>query len=544
MTNNKMFMIQLFLVCSVLLIGGTLAHNPPGSSNIDDTNAEQLQQMLGNAYVDIRVGFAVRPPFGCEIGSLNGTKTPSPETSIAHPGGIAEWELLKYPESKTLVQFVDQDKQQLFTVSQLVTKQPRDIETVLTERQNFWKKYPNQATLRDSGSEILNDRPTALLTLSWRPEPGDPNQMIIYEGLVQQERDRYFLLTLVLTSSGGQAASIDEILMNSIMWNFECMSRQEQRLRWEQGRKRAELFLTELKFKNMEQKLEEEVWFRLLKEGADVGYLQMTGKKTGLPTSGTDDQQIPEKPQAELVIEIMGYAQEPKDAIRLSRMLDCGQNLTNGNGDSETAIEQSAELMNQTKIIEVKFKTRLTDKLNQEFFETQCTAAEAQGYRETGEWHEIMLKANRYDDLKNPDQSMTEIQDVNPRLYLPGVARHLLGRLIESETGHEYVFIRYSNRAIRYFVVRVAGRRDLEAETEKKTETGQIEVTRDKISCLYVIAQAGAEGPIIETWLDQEGKTLKQRFEGLTLLRTTGDTIKKLWPGRILDRDNIQNPNY
>jgi len=542
MNKKIIFTIQILLLGLAVSVGEAQADNATESRDVKDLNTEQLQQMLGIAYEDIRIGFAVRPPFGCEIGSLNGHKPPSSETSIAMPGGIAEWEMLKFPESKILVQFIDQEKRQLFTVYQLVTKQPRDIESILTERQNFWKKYPNQATLQVGKSETLNNRSTALLTLGWRPEPDDPNQMSIFEGLIQQEKDRYFLLSLVKTPQEDSPASLDELLMNSIMRNFVCMSRQEQRLRWEQGRKRAELFLAGLEFSHLERQLEEEVWFRLLKEGKDVGYLQMTGQKTGLKTTGSNDQQMPEKPQAELMIEIMGYAQDPEDAVRLARMLDCGQNLTNGNGDSESAIQQSAEQMDQTKIIEVKIKTRLTEKLNQEFFETQCIAAQAQGYRETGEWHEIMLKADRFDDLKNPAQSMNETQDVNPRLYLPGVKRHLLGRLIEPEVGHEYVFIRYSNRAIRYFVVRVAGRRDLEAETERKTETGEIEVTRDKISCLYLVAQAGAEGPIIETWLDQEGKVLKQRFEGLTLLRTTSETIKKLWPGRIINQQNI--PNY
>jgi len=505
--------------------------------------AEQLPQMLGSAYVDIRIGFAVRPPFGCEIGSFNGAQSYSPETPPDQPGGIAEWELLKFPESKTLVQFVDQEKRQLFTVFQLVTKQPRDIDSILAERQNFWKKYPSQATLHTSQSETLNDRPTALLVLGWQPNSDDPNQMRIYEGLIQQEKDRYFLLSLVQTPQEDSSESLDEMLINSVMRNFECMSRQEQRLRWEQGRKRAELFLAGLEFSHLEKQLEEEVWFRLLKEGKDVGYLQKKGQRIGLDSAGANDQQMPEKPAAELVLEIMGYAQEPEDAVRLARMLDCGQNLTNGNGDSETAIQQSAQQMNQTKIIEVKVKNRLTDKLDQEFFESQCSAAQDQGYRETGEWHEVMLKANRYDDLKNPDQGITEIQDVNPRLYLPGVARHLLGGLIASEPGSEYVFIRYSNRAIRYFVLRVVGRRDLESEVETKTESGQIEITRQEISCLYLIAQAGAEGPIVETWLDNEGKVLKQRFEGLTLLRTTGESIRKLWPGRIFHQDNIPNIN-
>ena len=543
MNKKMLFVAPGLLLSAVLSISGTPAHIPPQSRTVEDINAGQLPQMGGMAYVDIRIGFAVRPPFGCEIGGLNGTKTPSPETSRVQPGGIAEWELLKFPESNTLVQFADQDRRQTFTVFQLVTKQPRDIESILAERQNFWKKYPNRATLLESHSETLNNLPTAFLSLGWRPEPGDPNQMRIFEGMVQQEKDRYFLLALVQSSGGDSPVSPDEMLMNSIMRNFVCMSRPEQRLRWEQGRKRAELFLAGLTFNQLEQQIEPEVWFRLIKEGKDVGYLQMKGQKIGLKTAGTDVQQLPEKPQAELMIEIMGYAQESQDAVRLARMLDCSQNLTNGNGDSESAIQQSAQQIKQTKIIEVTVKTRLTDKLNQEFFETQCIAAQDQGYRETGQWHEIMLKADRYDDLKNPDQSITETQDVNPRLYLPGVTRHLLGRLIKPEEGHEYVFIRYSNRAIRYFVVRVAGRRDLEAELESKTATGSIEVTREKISCLYTVAQAGAEGPIIETWLDQEGKVLQQRFEGLTLLRTTGETIKKLWPGRILDQEPIPNIN-
>ena len=164
MNKKMLFVIHVSLLSSALLIGGTWSLNPTEPRDIEDIDAEQLQQMLGIAYVDIRIGFAVRPPFGCEIGSAHGSKTSSPETSIAPPGGIAEWELLKFPESKTLVQFVDQDKRQTFTVFQLVTKQPRDIESILTERQNFWKKYPNQATLKGSQSETLNDRPTALLT--------------------------------------------------------------------------------------------------------------------------------------------------------------------------------------------------------------------------------------------------------------------------------------------------------------------------------------------------------------------------------------------
>ncbi len=525
-----MYRAMLGLLIGVILSAGSLQETT--AKERGDLSEDQLEQVLGPAYVDIRTGFSVRPPFGSEIiGPGTATTRNSPE-SISALEEFSKWELLKFPESKPLVQFAQKENQQLLTVHQLVGKGKMEIDKMLEGREDYWKKYPNQAQVRQRRTDTINNRSVGQLTVSWSNEPKEPNQHIIREALIQQEKDRYFLLTLVSRGKGDTKAKSAENLMNMVVRNFECMDRQEQRQRWEQGRKRAELLLGSLDFHWLRELMVDEIWFRIMKDGKDVGYLQLRGQLGGdgylIPVTQATPLTL-EIYELEITVDIQSNVNNHADAVKLARMLDCGQGLTNGNGPGGEA----AQKIDNTNLIRVNFNSTLLDSMKTEYFFFEYRGGDDNRYRESGEWNNGMLKAVRYDDPKNPGQSTVETLEVNSNLYLPGVTSHLLGLVLGPEVGLEYVFLRYSNRALRHYVVRVAGREQLEMEVAPVGEAGQRRVARRKISTWYVVGQAGAEGPIVETWLDQDGYTLRQRSEGLELLRSTKDNLKKLWPGQI-----------
>jgi len=431
-----------------------------------------------------------------------------------------------------LVHFADESSRQMLIVSQLVSKQKMEIDKMLEARQSYWKRHPNQAKIQATQTDTINNRLTAQLKVSWKNSVEGANEFIIQEGLVQQEKDRYFLLTLV-GSGGEDKEKAAEVLMKSVAANFVCMSRQEQRARWEQARKRGELLLGSLDFHGLRELMLDESWFRILRGGEDIGYMQIRGQLGGdgylIPVTQATPLTL-EIYELEITVDIQSYVNNHADAVKLARMLDCGQGLSNGKGLGG----EQARRRDNNNLIRVNFNSTLLDSMATEYFFYDYQGGEDYRYRESGEWNRGILKAVRFDDPQDRGASTVETLEVNNKLYLPGVTGHMLGLILPPEAGLEFVFLRYSNRALRHYAVRVAGQEELEVETSA-AGTGQRSGGRRKVSTWYIVGQAGAGGPIVETWVDQDGYTLRQRAEGLELRRSTKEDLKKLWPGKIRD---------
>ena len=62
------------------------------------------------------------------------------------------------------------------------------------------------------------------------------------------------------------------------------------------------------------------------------------------------------------------------------------------------------------------------------------------------------------------------------------------------------------------------------------------------IPATYLVGQLNTQGPIVEYWLDENGRTLIQKANGISLIRSDLPTIQKRWP-RQLQLMNLTNNN-
>ena len=129
----------------------------------------------------------------------------------------------------------------------------------------------------------------------------------------------------------------------------------------------------------------------------------------------------------------------------------------------------------------------------------------------------------------------------------PSGALDLLGnRLLALKPDEEYLFLRYANRALRFYSLRIAGRETLTVTTtpseasKSESETPQEEET--KIPTTYLVGQVGLDGAIVESWIDKNGRIIKIRTNGgLIMLRSNAETIQKLWPEPMHSWETEQN---
>ena len=185
------------ILIAIVLIGSATIEDAPsaeaGPANVE--SAPLPQNLLGRAYVDIRYGFSLRPPYGSQLSRVR--TTPETATQKQPSADAEETELLRLPESKELVRFHQETSQTTLTLYWMVTKQ-RDftIDKMREIREQYWQKFPTQATLQQSQTDSHNGKGSAYVSVTWKTDEPNGIPLLIQETLLQYEPSRFFMLTL------------------------------------------------------------------------------------------------------------------------------------------------------------------------------------------------------------------------------------------------------------------------------------------------------------------------------------------------------------
>jgi len=508
--NRQYFKTQYFLfllfwapaVCLWIVPGDIRAQTNTQAVAPAENKAEQ-PGLTGIEYVDIRNGFVLRPPRGSIPFSTPPTDLtcPKQDPCLAVPD-LSSWQLVKIPPSQELVRFVQMlDKgQNILSVYLLAAKKQMNIEQMLQDRSGFWKQYPQQATIKQEKTDIINNRQAALITVLWKGKGKAKATQILDEALIQNEKDRYFLLRLTTPNGSADTVTNAAKLSAAVRNSFNCLGKDEEDRRWEQARKQAQALWQGTKPEQIQKLALEESWFRLHRCDKDIGFLQINEKW----------QQ--EKTKQQFVINVQGYINNERDGIVLAHLQGWQGVLPGGNG----SVKMPA---GPVRLIgrEVLDGSRAGEQFEHQLLSVNGPSKQ---YRELGQWQGNNLIINRFNPDQKDDKGITEKLEVDPQVYLPQAAKVILPRLVERKPGREYVFMEYYNRVLCYYVLRVAAEETLT-------------IGKEQVKTVYLIGQAGAQGPIIEIWLDEKGQIVRQRGGGLVLERSTAEAIKKIWPNQL-----------
>jgi len=514
----------LLPACLTFLDPAVCLAQPPKTSPANRTTpavaAAALPQLLGPEYVDIRTGFSLRPLAGSELADVEAG--PAAEPNIP-PFRLADWELLRQPESLELVRFTAPQPSCQLTVFLLVTRNRLSLDELAAARAQLWAKHP-QASQIDSTCEPQASPPLARLSLLWQPRPSD-HTLPLQEALVQADKNRFFLLTL--QPNGLAAASPNDLdrLMTLLLADFKCLDAQQQNIRQRDARKKAEQFLAGLQFATVKRALQPEAWFRVLYAGKDVGFYRIQTASTG-PA---------EKPV--LALHFHAYVNERAAGEQLARLLGWARATADDLPDAPVRTRTPGPVR-----LEGTFE--LDGALKSERFRCRTTLPDADppALLEQGLWQAGRLTVKHLTPPADPNAFPGETLEVNDRLYLPGALAPLLPRLLELKPADEYLFLIYNNRTLRYYSLRVVGRRNLLVTLTSETPSAAPPATATtpspsstrEIPTTYLVAQFSPEGPIVETWIDaDQPKASLVRLHannGLTLLASSESTIKQLWP--------------
>jgi len=471
------------------------------------------ENLLGTAYVDIRHGFSVRGPFGSQLTGGGGKR----EFKGWDLPDISCWELLRFPESKSLVGFAEKEKQRFLQISLLATRRKLKIAQMLEARRSFWQQYPDRAEINEAHTETINGFPAALLAVSWKGKEKDKGMGTIREALIQTKRNRYFSLTLFAGSKTEQAKNAS--LMDLLVSNFVCFDKKEGDQRWLGARKQAQKLLAKLKFHEVKGVIQAESWYRVLYEQREVGFYRVQEQLVTEQVKGQETSAIK--------INCYGHINDQGGTRAFADILGWAKGVTGAEAENSWvgAKRFKGEFILDNQLKGEKFEYQIVD------FENP-----GKGYREEGVWQKGALSIKQYSDMVKAEPTVAEPMDLNDSIYLSQVMGRLLGRVLEAKVGQEYVFLSYSNAALCYHSMRVADRvklkiADIQKVQSTKEKNGQRQI--GQIEALYLIGQVGTEGPIIETWLDERGQIVKQRADGVVLWRSSKEEIKKLWAGEV-----------
>jgi len=481
------------------------------------TDVIEQHEDLDIAYLDIRRGFSVSPPAGSEIwggaGAGNG--------AFREFMGLSDWEVLQVAESKPLVQFVQNAGDYVLTVIQLAGKENRDLEKMIQARADYWK---GKTTVEKVTRRQFDNAGDAASWLKVELKD-DAAVSAIREALFEQKAGHYLMLSLI---SGNQPT--DDKLMDLIVDHFEVMSETDRKNRWATALLQAESLMGALDFHGLRELMVDEQWFRIMRNDRDLGYLQMLGQLGGdgylIPVSQATPNTL-EIYELEITVDVKSYLDDKIAAEKLARLLNVSSNANDHQGPARESTDDQAR-MKKADMIRVNFYSTVMQDMETEYFYFEVKGKDDYQYRESGEWIGGTMKVVRYDNPKERRESTVVTLEPNPLLYLPGEISHLMPQVLSGDPGQEYAFSLYSNRGMKDYVIRTGGRRDIVIEIEPPAQPGDKPKTK-KFFAYYLISQAGADGPIVETWIDQDGYILKQQSEGLILLRSDAATVKKMW---------------
>ncbi len=491
---QQMLLLTLAILGGIRFLCAQNATVPP---------AEKPATMPMPQYVDILNGFSLRCPWPAvplsnipstlqnqAMGKLNGHYAPHQAWQ-----DFQNWDAVKFPAGKELVRFFPAHDKDLgcLMVYLVVTRESLGIEQLMQARLNYWNKYPRRIDMRQSTIGISNGRAAARLQLSWKKDENALPSQHIAEALVQNEKDRYFLI--MLAHNNGDPCQVDA-MFDLTLQTFQCLSKTEEDKRWEQAKKQGEAFLDQLNADKIASALNSITGFRIVHQGKEVGFLMLTEQ---FSRSGEDPS---------LQITMQGYLEQASQVFKLADMQGWRSSIKYS--DSDMQFPGSPVWVQCTLNIAVTLKTGSFD------YVLRPTNSPGMGYREQGAFSNGTLTVKRYLPIETKEPSVDTLKIVNS-IYLPWSLRPLLHRLTDRKVGGEYVFMTYHDGNLCY-------------QTLHYNADIPLTVDGATFNTIYAVAQPGVQGPIIEYWLDSKGRIVQQRCGEIMLIKDDINNLKAKWP--------------
>jgi len=411
--RRQCFFYRIFFTLTVLLhliVQGVAAQQlrktrqevvkPSSETQASETPAQITKpEILSLEYVDSRNGFSLRPPcFSEPLSNRISFILPQTEKPDQAWPNLMNWDAIKIPPSKELVRFVPTDSNvqaSELRVCLLVVKKNLSIEQMLQTRLGYWQKYPEQATVQKKQTAIFNNHPAAEFTVIWKSTNKNkkPTSRIYREVLIQNEKDRYFMLALISPDGTAGDFSAGETLMETIARNFHCLGKTEEDRRWTQAGKQAQQLIDKFKPELLKQHTAtNKIWYRLTRFDKDIGFFvlsriwQGTGKAENLK------------------IQFYGSVGNAEDRSIFAHSQGWQAVPPTGRGGTKLP---AGPVFLQGEIV-------LGNNLRNERFDYQFTGPKdtQPDYREQGQWKADTLTVKRYDVPRQSDKFITEKLDV------------------------------------------------------------------------------------------------------------------------------------
>lgn len=518
LTMKKRYnLVSLFLVCIGFPAFVSVMMFPTAAAATKGDSFTLPGSLLGRAYVDIRYGFSVRAPYGTRF-SYDQT-IPETATQNQSPASLEESDQLRLPESKELVRFCEESGETTLTVSLMVARKRNfTIEQMQATREQHWQRFPTQADLEPNSIAAHHDLPSLSVTVHWKRSPSDTTSFLIQETILQCEPSRFFVLTLTQAIQNASQQSAAKKLNSAVVKNFEYIDKSEQDQRRRAARLRSQKCLDGLGFLSVKNTLSLPYGYRIRYQNKDIGYMQIREQLGTLDEKTVIqihcDSFVASRSMAASFLRLRGYGKGPAPP-----------------GSSGHTPWGSIRLHEEYQVLG-DFKS--------EKFLAICVDPNhpPTKYREQGTWKPGDITILRFDDPTDETKHFSETLKVNDKLYLPGGLTFLLHRILEPNPTEEYLFLRYANQVLRFYSLRVVGQETLRVakpDTQESPSGTEEPVEQETtISTTYLVGRVGLDEVIVETWIDKNGHVVKLRTQDdLVLIRSTIETLEKLWPKEI-----------
>ncbi|GEM_PF-2276040 len=505
------------------------------------TAGELPPNILDAAYVDIRHGFSIRPPVGSQIVPRQSACAPLPleeRSSEELPAGqphnvligpdipiLANWQAVRVPESKELIRFHNAPKNLTLSLCLLVCRQRTDVQAMLDARRAYWAHFPQQASIQQLECDTINSAPAVRAAIAYQPPLHEPNlpadPYVLHESLIQKEDNRFYLLAMACPARAPADPPDYNTLMDAVARTFVSFDRKEQPRRWRQARRRAEQALADAPFDRLKLLLQDQLYFRITAQGRNIGFRCLG--ETLLTGEAAPALRISEHtclrggPDAARFITGLGWSRSLAGAA-----LPCL--------DGSVSLDLQAQFSLASDLKKHDFQVQISTSADQAPFAHETATGEAG-----------TLHVTYFEDPNDPEKSRSIQAKTDEALFTPWALAYLLGRACDLRVNDEFLFQTYSNHALRWRTLRVAAQTDLTITDE--TPSGDNSPAKTvSVPVFYLVEQTGADGPITETWIDQKGTVLKQRIEGITLLRSTAEELTGLYGDTFTPAETAANP--
>ncbi len=510
---NKKYNLFLFSLVGIVFTVSTPRLIPRVSAAKSET-VSLPPSLLDRTYVDIRYGFSVRPPHGAQFSRV--LTAPEIAAQKQTPAALEESELLRLPESKELVRFYEESTQTTLTVSWMVARQRNfTIEKMRTTREQHWQTFPTQATVQQSQTDTHNALVSAFVSVSWKSQTSDAVPLLIQETILQCEPSRFFMLVLTRPIRDASQRDAAEKLRSAVVKNFEYFDKTEQEQQRRVARLRAQQWLAGLRFNSIKDILEPQQWYRIRDRKNDIGFMRITEQLATVEEKTVIqihcDNYISSTSMAEPFLQWRGYEKGPAQPDQ-----------TNPKVRGPIRLQEEYQLWGDLKA--------------ERFLITCVDPNHPQPrHHEQGVWKPGNLTLTQFNDPADEQKRLSETLKVNDQLFLPGTLDVLLPRLLPRKPTEEYLFLRYAHRALRFYALRIVGHETLTVARTTAAETdsdSQEPVEKEtKIPTTYQVGRVGLDGPIVESWIDKNGRLIKLRTQdGIILFSSNEETVQTLWP--------------